>query len=546
MFPHQRSLTDAKELRGGAPAGLRRDHPGRAAAVPDPGAWPGPGGAGRPTTSSPGSCTEIPGHLIEWRRDATAAASVARRGAAGPAAGGPLAGQPAGARAVAGGQGDPRRVRPGHGAVRRRAAATTPRRRSTSAASTASSTWCCATPRSRSCRARFPAAAPAAAAPAAARVRVVPGPGARGPPAPWPPSAEPPPGWAFPPGWVARWLGLPPAGVARPAGAAGSAGLPEPAERRGIRIPRWLRARCDRRGGAARVRRVGAPQSTSRPDVARWRPAPAPEEPADGDDRDGQHGGERHREEAVGDPLRRADGQRRLRRTGPVEHEPADQRAHQIGEHRNGEDHPAGPGPDGQRRDHRPGLHEEPEQETWRAPGHHGGDGADGRAGDDDADPEAALQRAPPARARRSPGVPPPAGLARVRRSCRVLAGWGSSGWAGIRRVGGPSAAARPVAPRPLRPAATRPVRPAGAAPAGGTAVPAGLTSARSGVPRAGRPAAGLTPGRPAGPGGDRAGAVCPGQPGRPAARERGRAAWLQARRRTACSGVFRAIVGRS
>jgi len=41
--------------------------------------------------------------------------------------------------------------------------------------------------------------------------------------------------------------------------------------------------------------------------------------------------------------------------------------------------------------------------------------------------------------------------------------------------------------------------------------------------------------------------AVRPGPPEHQAAvPERGRAAWLQVRRRTGCSGVFRAIVGRS
>src|SRR6185437_11138761 len=178
-----------------------------------------------------------------------------------------------------------------------------------------------------------------------------------------------------------------------------------------------------------------------------------------------------------------------------------------------GEDHPAGPGPDRQRRDHRPGLHEEPEQETWCAPGHHRRDGADGRAGDDDADPEAALQRTPPARPWRSPGVSPPADLARARSLPRPgwlgLVGLGRHppGRRSVRRgaPGGTTpvrpAATRPVRPaatRPVRPAATRPVRPAGATAAGGTAVPAGLTSARSGVPRVGPPPAGLTPGRPA------------------------------------------------
>ena len=42
--------------------------------------------------------------------------------------------------------------------------------------------------------------------------------------------------------------------------------------------------------------------------------------------------------------------------------------------------------------------------------------------------------------------------------ACRVLAGWGSSGWAGIRRVGGPSAAARPGR-HPARSARRHPAR---------------------------------------------------------------------------------------
>jgi hypothetical protein len=65
--------------------------------------------------------------------------------------------------------------------------------------------------------------------------------------------------------------------------------------------------------------------------------------------------------------------------------------------------------------------------------------------------------------------------------ACRVLAGGGSSGWAGIRRVGGPSAAARPVAPRPFGPVAPRPP---GARPSHPASRPRGPESRGSGTPR--------------------------------------------------------------
>ena len=65
--------------------------------------------------------------------------------------------------------------------------------------------------------------------------------------------------------------------------------------------------------------------------------------------------------------------------------------------------------------------------------------------------------------------------------ACRVLAGEGSSGWAGIRRVGGPSAAARPVAPRPFGPVAPRPP---GARPSHPASRPRGPESRGSGTPR--------------------------------------------------------------
>jgi translation initiation factor IF-2 len=106
--------------------------------------------------------------------------------------------------------------------------------------------------------------------------------------------------------------------------------------------------------------------------------------------------------------------------------------------------------------------------------------------------------------------------------ACRVLAGWGSSGWAGIRRVGGPSAAARPVAPRPFGPVAPRPFgppprgpfgplapRPPGARPSQPASRPRGPGSRGSGTPRpASRraPPLALSPGGPIPPGPPRAG----------------------------------------
>jgi hypothetical protein len=93
--------------------------------------------------------------------------------------------------------------------------------------------------------------------------------------------------------------------------------------------------------------------------------------------------------------------------------------------------------------------------------------------------------------------------------ACRVLAGWGSSGWAGIRRVGGPSAAARPVAPRPFGPVAPGPFgppppgpfgplapRPPGARPSQPASRPRGPGSRGSVTPRpASRRGARLVPG---------------------------------------------------
>ena len=85
--------------------------------------------------------------------------------------------------------------------------------------------------------------------------------------------------------------------------------------------------------------------------------------------------------------------------------------------------------------------------------------------------------------------------------ACRVLASWGSSGWAGIRRVGGPSAAARPVAPRPFGPPSPGPFgplvpRPPGARPSQPASRPRGPGSRGSGTPRpASRWGARLAPG---------------------------------------------------
>ena len=85
--------------------------------------------------------------------------------------------------------------------------------------------------------------------------------------------------------------------------------------------------------------------------------------------------------------------------------------------------------------------------------------------------------------------------------ACRVLAGWGSSGWAGIRRVGGPSAAARPVAPRPFGPPPPGPFgpltpRPPGARPSQPASRPRGPGSRGSGTPwPASRRGARLAPG---------------------------------------------------
>jgi hypothetical protein len=72
--------------------------------------------------------------------------------------------------------------------------------------------------------------------------------------------------------------------------------------------------------------------------------------------------------------------------------------------------------------------------------------------------------------------------------ACRVLPGWGSPGWAGIRRVGGPSAAARPPPPRPFGPPPPGPFglpvpRPPGARPSHPASGPRGPESRGSGTP---------------------------------------------------------------
>jgi hypothetical protein len=93
--------------------------------------------------------------------------------------------------------------------------------------------------------------------------------------------------------------------------------------------------------------------------------------------------------------------------------------------------------------------------------------------------------------------------------ACRVLAGWGPSGWAGIRRVGGPSAAPRPPPPGPFGPPPPRPFgpppprpfgplvpRPPGTRPSQPASRPRGPESRGSGTPRpASRRGAGLAPG---------------------------------------------------
>jgi translation initiation factor IF-2 len=73
--------------------------------------------------------------------------------------------------------------------------------------------------------------------------------------------------------------------------------------------------------------------------------------------------------------------------------------------------------------------------------------------------------------------------------ACRVLAGWGSPGWAGIRRVGGPSAAARPPVPLTFGPPPPGPFgplvpRPPGARPSHPASCPRGPESRGSDTSR--------------------------------------------------------------
>ena len=113
------ALADQREgTGGGAPAGLRRDHPGRAAPLPDP-------GAGEELVGPPllPQAVEVP-HRDPGRPDRVAPGRVrrpvvghARPGADGAAGGDPVTGEPPGARAVTGGHGDPRQVRPGYGGI---------------------------------------------------------------------------------------------------------------------------------------------------------------------------------------------------------------------------------------------------------------------------------------------------------------------------------------------------------------------------------------------------------------------------------------------
>ena len=130
VFPHMRSLGDAEGARGGAAAGLRRHHPGAAAALPVPGrcvrsAWGAP-------SYNPASrfLEEIPEELVDWQR---AESSPSRRTPGDRRAGGAAgrARRPATATVVAldaGRPGHPRHVRPRHRGVDRRASPSRPRR----------------------------------------------------------------------------------------------------------------------------------------------------------------------------------------------------------------------------------------------------------------------------------------------------------------------------------------------------------------------------------------------------------------------------------
>ena len=116
------ALADQREGAGrGAQAGLRRHHPGGAAAVPDP--------RHRQELVGPSFLpqgVEVPGrdpvrpHRVAPQRAGGDVVGHARSGADGAAAGDPVTGEPAGALAVARGHGDPRQVRPRHRGVDRR------------------------------------------------------------------------------------------------------------------------------------------------------------------------------------------------------------------------------------------------------------------------------------------------------------------------------------------------------------------------------------------------------------------------------------------
>ena len=79
VFPHLRSLGDRQRAGGGAPAGLRRHHPGPAAALPVPRGHPVGLGRSRRTTRRPGSSRRC-------RRRRSAGSAPRRRTPAGPAA----------------------------------------------------------------------------------------------------------------------------------------------------------------------------------------------------------------------------------------------------------------------------------------------------------------------------------------------------------------------------------------------------------------------------------------------------------------------------
>ena len=159
VFPHQRSLTNAKELEEerrlayvGITRAEQRLYLTRALARN----W-----SGRPSFHKQSRfLTEIPAALIEWR----ATRRPPSRRSCPPRSGwrsgrGPGRWGPPGARAVTGGHGDARQVRPGHGGVDGRLRRPGRGEDRFRCQATASSTWYFATPRWRSCRDRFPTAA---------------------------------------------------------------------------------------------------------------------------------------------------------------------------------------------------------------------------------------------------------------------------------------------------------------------------------------------------------------------------------------------------